>query len=95
MQRPNLPNLDVSSTINPRPDTENILSTPDTQHSTAHLFTSLRELIPDHRKKQVLPVPITHPLLQPQDPFTTPFVLLILPDWPDALFKDVVVRDRG
>lgn len=44
-----LPNLDVSSTINPGPDTQDILTTPYTQHSSADLFTGLGELVANNR----------------------------------------------
>lgn len=89
-----IPNLDVSSTINPSPDTQDVLATPDTQHGAAYFITGLHELISNNSEQEVLPVPVSHPLFQPHNPFAPALVRFVLPDRPDALLEDVVVRDR-
>ena len=45
-----LPYLDVAAPINPRPDADDILSTPDTQDHPAYLFTCLCELVANDAK---------------------------------------------
>ena len=85
------PNLDVTATINPRPDAQHILATSHTQYSTTDLLTSLSELIAHDCQQQVLPVSIRYSFLQPNDPFTASLILVVFPYRPDALFEDVIV----
>lgn len=53
-----LPNLDVSSTIDPRPDTQNVLATPYTEHSATDLLTCLCKLISHDSEQHVFPISI-------------------------------------
>ena len=46
----NAPDLDVSSTINPRPDAKHVLTTSHAQDSATDFFSSLGELIADDGK---------------------------------------------
>lgn len=88
------PDLDVAPTINPRPYTQHVLAASHTQHGATDLLTSLGELIAHNRQEQVLPVSVRDAFLQPDDPFASSLVLVVLPYWPNALLEDVVVRDR-
>ena len=87
------PNLDVAPTVNPRPDTKHILAASHTQYSATNLLTSLSELIAYDCQQQVLPVSVRDTFLQPDYPFTTSLILVVLPYWPNALFKNVIVRN--
>ena len=44
------PDLDVPPSINPRPDTKHVLTTPDTQNSPTNLLASFGELITHNSK---------------------------------------------
>lgn len=85
------PDLDVAPTIDPRPDTQHILTASHTQYSTTNLLTGLSELITYDCQQQVLPVSVRDTFLQPDDPFAASLILVILPYGPDALFEDVVI----
>lgn len=89
-----LPNLDVSPSIDSRPYTQYILPTPDAQHSATDFFACFGKLIADNCKEEILPISIRDTFLQSYDPFATPLILFIFPDWPNAFLKDVVIRDR-
>lgn len=88
-----VPNLDITPTIDPRPDTQHILAASYTQHSTADLLTSLSELVAHNCQKQILPVSVRDTFLQPDDPFASSLIFVVLPYWPDALLEDVIVGD--
>lgn len=91
MTSPDLPDLDVSSTVDPRPDTQHVLSAPHAKNGTADLISSFRELVAHHGQQKVLPVPVSNSLLQSDDPLPTLLVGLIFPDGTDTLLEDVVV----
>lgn len=95
MTSPGLPDFDVSSTINPRPDTQHVLSAPHAKNGTADLIASFRELVAHHGQQKILPVPISNALLQSDDPLSTFLVGLIFPDGTDALLEDMVVGNGG
>lgn len=90
-----IPNLHVSATIVLCPDAKDILTTSDTDDSTAYLLTRFSKLISNHGHQEILPVTVSHTLLQPQYPLSTLLVLLILPHWSDAFPEEVIVRDCG
>lgn len=88
-----VPDLDIAPTINPRPDTQHIFAASYTQHSTTDLLASLSELIAHNCQKQVLPISVRNTFLQPDDPFASSFILVVLPYWPNALLENVIIRD--
>ena len=85
------PNFDITPTINPRPDTQHILTTPHTQYSSTNLLTGLSELIAYNCQQQVFPVSVRDTFLQPDDPFAASLILIVFPNWPDALLENVII----
>ena len=57
------PYFDVSSTIDPRPNTEHILAAPDAENRTADFLSGFGKLIADDRQEEVLPVSVRDALL--------------------------------
>lgn len=89
------PDLEDPPAIVAGPDAQNVLSISDTEHSPTNLLTSLCELVADYSNEKVLPVSICDSFLQSHDPFATPLIFVILPDWSNAFLEYVVVRNEG
>lgn len=86
-----LPNLDISSTVDSCPYAQYIFPTSHAQDRTANFLAGFGKLIADDGKQKIFPVSIRYSLLQPHNPFSTPLVLLVLPDWTDAFPEYVVI----
>jgi hypothetical protein len=86
-----LSDLNVSPTVDPGPNGQNIFTTSHTENSAANFVTGLRKLISNHGQKKILPISVRHTLLQSDDPFSTLLIGLVFPYWPNPLLEDVIV----
>lgn len=85
------PDLNVPPTVNPGPDTQNILAAPHAENSTANLVGCLCKLVANDSQQEILPVSISHTLLQPYNPLAAFLICIVLPYWTNAFLEDMVV----
>lgn len=91
LHRKGIPDLNIPPTVNPSPDTQNILAAPHAENSTANLVGCLCKLVANDSQQEILPVSISHTLLQPYNPLAALFIRIVFPYWTNAFLEDVVI----
>lgn len=89
-----IPNLENPSTIITGPDTQDIFPISHTQDGSTDLLACFCELVTNHSKDQLLPVPIRNSLLQSHNPLSALSILIVFPDRTDTLLEYMIVRNE-